>query len=58
MNACPDLIGTQWEGSPQFCPTLTVVAEPDMILPGVTIRARVQAEIDVSKVVNLTAMHS
>ena len=58
VNSCPDLVGTQWEGSPQYCPLLTIVAEPDISLPGVTMRAEVQAEIDVSKVVNLSAKQS
>ena len=47
LNAgCPDLAGTQWAGKPEYCPVLTVIAEPDVTLPGVAIRATVQSEIE------------
>lgn len=50
-GACPELVGTQWDGKPEYCPILTVVAEPDGNLPGTAIRASVQAEINRIKVV-------
>ena len=28
-GACPELSGTQWSNKPEFCPTLSQVAEPD-----------------------------
>jgi hypothetical protein len=45
-GSCPELAGTQWDGKPEYCPILTVVAEPDVDLPGTAIRASVQTEID------------
>lgn len=45
-GSCPELIGTFWQGQPEYCPVLSVVVEPDVTLPGVANRARVQAEID------------
>jgi len=45
-GACPELLGTQWKNNPEFCPTLSQVAEPDIVLPGVASRATVQAEIE------------
>ena len=50
-GACPELVGTRWDGKPEYCPILTVVAEPDGNLPGTAIRASVQAEIDRIKVI-------
>jgi hypothetical protein len=40
------LSGTQWSNKPEFCPTLSQVAEPDITLPGAWNRVAVQAEID------------
>jgi hypothetical protein len=45
-GSCPDLSATQWKDKPEFCPILSLVAEPDILLPGASIRAEVQAEID------------
>lgn len=45
-SSCPALVGTQWNGSPEYCPVLSVVVEPDVVLPGVAARATVQAQID------------
>ena len=50
---CPELAGTQWDGMPEFCPLLSVVVEPDVVLPGVAVRTVVQAEIDHAKVLFL-----
>jgi hypothetical protein len=44
-DACPELSGTQWKNNPEFCPTLSHVAEPEVVLPGVASRVIVQAEI-------------
>lgn len=47
LNAgCPELAGTQWAGKPEYCPVLTIIAEPDVTLPGVAIRATVQSQIE------------
>jgi hypothetical protein len=43
---CPELSGTKWKNSPEFCPILSAVAVPDVALPGVAIRAAVQLEIE------------
>jgi hypothetical protein len=43
-GACPELSGTKW--NPEFCPTLSQVAEPDVVLPGDASRVIVQAEIE------------
>jgi hypothetical protein len=48
-----ELAGTQWDGKPEYCPVLTVVAEPDGNLPGTAIRASVRAEIDRIRVVKV-----
>jgi hypothetical protein len=45
-DACPELSGTQWKNNPEFCPTLSQVAEPDIVLPGVASRTTVHAEIE------------
>jgi hypothetical protein len=45
-GSCPDLSGTQWNNKPEYCPTLSQVAEPDVTLPGASNRVAVQAEID------------
>jgi len=34
-------------GKPEYCPVLSVVVEPDVILPGVAIRAEVLAEVTI-----------
>jgi hypothetical protein len=43
--SCPELVGTQWEGKPEFCPILSIIVEPDVTLPGVAERALIQAEV-------------
>src|SRR3978361_1980783 len=45
-GSCPELAGTPWDGKPEYCPVLSVVAEPDVVLPGVSLRSAVQVEID------------
>jgi hypothetical protein len=45
-GACPELARTQWNGRPEYCPVLSVVVEPDVVLPGVAERPAIQAEID------------
>jgi hypothetical protein len=42
---CLELAGTHWMRNPEFCPTLSEVAEPDVLLPGATERNDVEAEI-------------
>lgn len=49
-GACPELAGTSWNGKPEYCPVLSVVAEPDVVLPGVANRADVEAEVERVKV--------
>ena len=49
-GSCPELAGTQWDGKPEYCPLLTVVAEPDVTLPGAAMRRTVRSEIDRIKV--------
>ena len=53
-GSCPELSGTKWDGKPEYCPVLTAVASPDVILPGAVIRAAVQDEINSSRVVNMS----
>jgi len=48
-GACPELAGTSWHEKPEYCPVLSVVAEPDVVLPGVANRAEVQAEVERAK---------
>lgn len=43
--SCSELVGTRWDGRPEYCPILSVVVEPDVILPGVADRAVISAEI-------------
>jgi hypothetical protein len=43
-GACPELSGTEWESNPEFCPTLSQVVEPEVVLPGILNRAEVQKE--------------
>jgi hypothetical protein len=52
-GSCPELLGTQWKDKPEFCPILSLVAEPDFSLPGVSNRTEVQAEIDLIRVVEV-----
>lgn len=49
-SSCVELVGTEWNGKPEYCPLLSVVVEPEVTLPGVAVRVRVQAEIDRVKV--------
>src|SRR3974390_1772443 len=44
-GACLDLLGTEWKDKPEFCPTLSQVVEPEVVLPGITCRASVQEGI-------------
>jgi hypothetical protein len=48
-----DLAGTQWAHKPEFCPTLTEVAQPDVVLPGIAAREIVLAEIAQTRVVKV-----
>jgi len=50
-GSCPELSGTQWANEPEWCPTLSQVAEPDVTLPGTANRAAVLAEIERVRVV-------
>ena len=50
-GACPDLPGTEWENKPEFCPTLSRVVEPEIVLPGVASRAAVQEEIERARII-------
>jgi hypothetical protein len=52
-GACPELSGTPWKNNPEFCPTLSQVLEPEIVLPGVTSRATVQAEIERIRIVKV-----
>jgi hypothetical protein len=45
-GSCPELTETRWTNKPEFCPILSLVAEPDVSLPGASNRAAIQAEID------------
>ena len=45
-GSCLYLLGTQWAPKPEFCPTLSHLAEPDVVLPGVESRTAVKAEIN------------
>jgi hypothetical protein len=38
--ACPELAGTEWKDNPEFCPTLSHVVQPDVLLPGITSRGQ------------------
>jgi hypothetical protein len=42
---CVELAGTHWLNNAEFCPILSEVAEPDVVLPGATQRVEVEAEI-------------
>jgi hypothetical protein len=52
-GSCPELSGTQWKDNPEFCPILSLVAEPDVSLPGASNRTKVQADIDLVRVVKV-----
>ena len=46
LNAgCVDLVGTRWAAKPEYCPTLSDVVHAEVVLPGVTDREVVLAEI-------------
>jgi hypothetical protein len=34
-GSCPELVGTSWNGKAEFYPVLSLVVQPDVILPGV-----------------------
>ena len=57
-GACPDLVKTQWDGRPEYCPTLSLVAGPEVKLPGFAMQAAVQAEIDGGRVVSMLGSQS
>jgi hypothetical protein len=48
-----DLAGTRWADKPEFCPTLSHVVQAEVILPGVTDREVVLAEIGQVRVVKV-----
>src|SRR5450631_207204 len=50
---CVDLAGTRWADKPEFCPTLSHVVQAEVILPGVTDREVVLAEIAQVRVVKV-----
>ena len=52
-GACPELPGTEWESKPEFCPTLSHVVQPEIVLPGIASRAAVQEEIERVRVVKV-----
>jgi hypothetical protein len=52
-GACPELSETQWKNNPEFCPTLSHVAEPEVVLPGVASRATVRTEIERARIVKV-----
>ena len=52
-GACPELSGTEWENKPEFCPTLSHVVQPEIVLPGIANRAAVQEEIERVRVVKV-----
>ena len=47
---CPELSGTKWKNNPEFCPTISRIVKPDVVLPGVTSRAAVQEEIERARI--------
>ena len=54
LNAgCEDLAGTRWAAKPEYCPTLSDVVRDEVILPGVTDREVVLAEIAQVRVVKV-----
>jgi hypothetical protein len=52
-GACEELSGTEWKNNPEFCPTLSQVAKPEVVLPGVASRVIVQAEIERVRIVKV-----
>jgi hypothetical protein len=42
---CVALAGTHWMNNAEFCPTLSKIAEPDVLLPGSTEHTEIEAEI-------------
>jgi hypothetical protein len=52
-GACPELLGTQWTHNTEFCPTLSHVVQPEIVLPGVTSGATVQEEIERVRIVKV-----
>jgi hypothetical protein len=52
-GACSELSGTEWENKPEFCPTLSHVVQPEIVLPGIASRAAVQEEIERVRVVKV-----
>ena len=57
-GACPELSGTEWENKPEFCPTLSHVVQPEIVLPGIASRAAVQEEIERVRVVSAAVIAS
>jgi hypothetical protein len=56
-GACSELSGTKWRDNPEFCPTLSHVVEPEVVLPGITSRASVQEEIERLRIVAVNRTH-
>jgi hypothetical protein len=56
-GACSELSGTKWKDNPEFCPTLSHVVEPEVLLPGITSRASVQEEIERLRIVAVNRTH-
>ena len=42
---CIELSGTKWSNRAEFCPTLSLVAEPDVVLPGASDRVVVEEQV-------------
>jgi hypothetical protein len=38
IGACLKLSGIEWKDNPEFCPTLSHVVEPEVLLPGIAQR--------------------
>ena len=51
-GSCTELIGKPWSGKHEYCPILSLVVEPDVILPGLASRTEVQADVDRLKTVS------
>jgi hypothetical protein len=52
-GSCPELAGTPWASKAEFCPILSLVAEPDVALPGASQRAAVCAEIERARIIKV-----
>ena len=52
-EGCVDLAGTRWASKPEYCPTLSDVVQAEVILPGITDREVVLAEIAQVRVVKV-----